>query len=178
MAETALIVRVPEAETRVQSLRGRFDPVSRLGVPAHVTVLFPFMAPEHITQDVLERIRAALSGTVSFDFCLRDIGRFPITTYLVPEPSTPFVALTQTLADAFPAFPPFGGQFETIVPHLTVAHGNAEEAQQAQLELACAMAEQGMIRARCASVELLENEAGVWSTMAVFPLARAPNHGA
>jgi hypothetical protein len=58
MAETALIVRVPEAETRVQSLRGRFDPVSRLGVPAHVTVLFPFMAPEHITQDVLERIRA------------------------------------------------------------------------------------------------------------------------
>jgi hypothetical protein len=37
MAQTAFIVRVPEAERHVGDLRDRFDPSARLGVPAHIT---------------------------------------------------------------------------------------------------------------------------------------------
>jgi hypothetical protein len=39
MAESAFIVRVPEAEACVSELRNRFDASVRLGVPAHITVL-------------------------------------------------------------------------------------------------------------------------------------------
>jgi len=173
VSETGFIVRVAEAEPRVRSLRDRFHPVARLGVPAHVTVLFPFMAPERIDEQTLRTIRAALAGTVGFAFSLSRIGRFPLTAYLAPEPVAPFVALTEGLARAFPEFPPFGGEFETIVPHLTVAHGSAPDAEVAHAELARVIATGGPIHARCDAVELLENSSGVWRRMHVFPLLRA-----
>ncbi len=41
----AVLVTVPEAESLVAPLRERFDASTALGVPAHITVLFPFMPP-------------------------------------------------------------------------------------------------------------------------------------
>jgi len=46
---TALVARVPEAEPWVGTLRERFDPSTRMGVPAHITVLAPFMPPDRVT---------------------------------------------------------------------------------------------------------------------------------
>jgi hypothetical protein len=43
MAESAFIVCVPEAEPHVAVLRERFDASARLGLPAHITMLYPFM---------------------------------------------------------------------------------------------------------------------------------------
>src|SRR6185312_14804244 len=50
---TALIVAVPEAETAVGALRREHDSSAALGVPAHVTILFPFLPPERVDQDAL-----------------------------------------------------------------------------------------------------------------------------
>lgn len=52
-SESALIVRVPEAEPLVGTFRDRFDPVARLGVPAHITLLYPFEPPADIDVQVL-----------------------------------------------------------------------------------------------------------------------------
>ena len=41
---SGLIIEVPEAETAVAAWRERLDPQAVLGVPAHITVLFPFAA--------------------------------------------------------------------------------------------------------------------------------------
>jgi hypothetical protein len=60
--------------------------------------------------------------------------------YLAPKPSAPFVALTEALVAEFPKFPPFAGEFPTIIPHLTVAHGNAEEAHSVEAELVSKLA--------------------------------------
>ena len=65
MASTALIVKVPQAEAMVGDLRARFDAVSQLGVPAHITILFPFMAPDQVTQAVLQRVQAVLRAVPS-----------------------------------------------------------------------------------------------------------------
>lgn len=172
MAQTGLIVRVAEAEPRVAHLRERFHPVAKLGVPAHITVLYPFMPPECIDGAVVRQIQEAVGGVAAFGFTLATVGRFPATAYLAPEPAAPFIALTQSLAQAFPDFPPFGGEFETIVPHLTVAHGCATDADTAQAELAAAMAANGPIHCVCSAVVLLENASGFWKQMHVFPLAR------
>ena len=170
MAESAFIVHVPEAEPCVGALRERFDASVKLGVPAHITVLAPFMSPERIAEPVLQRIREALGEVAAFSFTLAQVGRFSATAYLAPEPSELFIALTQSLARAFPEYPPFGGAFETIVPHLTVAHGSASAAALAAVELTAAMRTHGSVACRCTSVALLENSSGLWKEMHVFNL--------
>ena len=79
MHETAFIVRVPNAENLVGSLRERFDATVGLGVPAHITILAPFMPPEHITWTVLQKVQSTLSVMPSFTFSLTEVGRFPAT---------------------------------------------------------------------------------------------------
>lgn len=177
MAESGLIVRVPEAEALVGPLRGRLHPAASLGVPAHVTVLFPFMAPELIDGAVLGRLRGALAGAAPFAFELGRVGRFPETAYLAPDPAEPFADLTRRLAAAFPAYPPFGGAHDEIVPHLTVAHGDAASAARAVIELGRLLEEAGPIRAECREVELLENSTGTWRPMAMLALGREGRGG-
>jgi hypothetical protein len=97
MAASALIVRVPEAEACVGSLRQRFDPSARDGVPAHISVLVPFMSPELIDSAVLRSLERALSATPPFAFSLSRVGRFVATAYLAPDPGEPFVRLTENV---------------------------------------------------------------------------------
>jgi len=170
--ETAFIVRVPKAEAHVASLRNRFDASVHLGVPAHITVLVPFMAPDQINQSVLAQIRATLSQVPSFAFTLSQVRRFPATAYLAPVPAEPFIALTEALVRTFPEFPPFRGEHESIVPHLTVATGNASEAEVAAAELQAVIQSNGPISGFCSSVSLLENSSGLWREMHVFSLPR------
>ena len=129
MNQTGFIVCVPEAEPLVGALRERFDGTAKLRMPAHITVLFPFMCPEDINPSVLQRVKDAIGQTRAFAFLLARISRFPATIYLEPEPAAPFIELTERLAAEFPEFPPFGGEFPTIIPHLTVAHGAVAEAE-------------------------------------------------
>ena len=49
MAQSAVLVPVPEAERAVSRHRTRLDRAAAWGVPAHVTILYPFVAPSAIT---------------------------------------------------------------------------------------------------------------------------------
>lgn len=173
MAGSALIVGVPEAEALVGGLRERFDASARIGVPAHITVLFPFMPSTGIDASVLRSVRAVVGRARAFEFSLARVGRFPATTYLAPDPPEPFIALTENLFREFPQFPPFAGAFPTVVPHLTVAHGSAADSALAQAELLAALASRGPIKVLCRSVVLMENSSGLWRQTHVFPLARS-----
>ena len=165
VAQTAFVVQVPEAETLVHELRQRFDPVALLGVPAHVTVLHPFMPPHAITPEVLARAAAALAGLAAFDFRLSRVARFPGTVYLPPQPAAPFIALTEALVRAFPGFAPYGGAHAAIVAHLTVGQGDESAADQVAAELQAALCAHGAVQARCERLSLLENSTGRWREM-------------
>jgi hypothetical protein len=78
--------------------------------------------------------------------------------------------LTDRVNQAFPAFPPFEGQFDDVVPHLTVGHGHpvnelrtAEESVQTYLP----------IEAHVTAVTLITQQAarGRWTKTATFTLA-------
>jgi 2'-5' RNA ligase len=172
MNQSALFVVVPEAEPLVQALRSRFDPSAQVGVPAHITVLFPFMPRELLTDAVLRRLRTALGAFTSFTFALERIGRFPRTTYLMPEPPVAFVAITAALAREFPGYPPYGGQFSQVIPHLTVADQSEEFASVAEHELAGELERRGGVNATCSAVELFENSSeGYWRRFESFALS-------
>ena len=50
LIESALVVLVPEAESLVKPFRDRYDPAAAAGVPAHITLLYPFKHPDEVDQ--------------------------------------------------------------------------------------------------------------------------------
>jgi hypothetical protein len=87
----------------------------------HVTVLGPFVDRPDVDDDLVGAIRELVAPVRAFDFTLVAVGRFDGgLTYLVPEPAAPFVRLTAILAAAFPQWPPYGGMFDEVVPHLSI----------------------------------------------------------
>ena len=119
MPRTALIVAVPEAEAAVADLRRRHDRSAALGIPAHLTILFPFADSAVIDEDAIE---AVVADHDAFDFELVSVETFDGGgTYLAPTHPERFVALTEAVWRRWPEHPPYEGTFETIVPHLTIS---------------------------------------------------------
>lgn len=172
MSISAFIVPVPSAEALVGDLRRRFDATTELGVPAHITVLVPFMDPRHITPAVLERAQSVLNTVAAFSFSLNTVARFPTTTYVAPQPAEPFIRMTKALVESFPDFQPYGGEHQGIVPHLTVAHGDAAEASAVAAEVQSRLDAFGAVGANCTSVVLIENSTGRWEELHVFDLPK------
>ena len=170
MPQTGLVVCVPEAEERFGALRQRFDPQAQLGVPAHITVLFPFMEPEAIGAAEHAALAAVFAEVSQFRITLAHVRRFPVTTYLALEKPEPFVALTTAVVRQFPEYPPYGGAYESIIPHLTVADGDAAAAVEVEFSLKQMMESHGPVSALCTSVSLLENSSGQWRRMHEFSL--------
>ena len=170
MPQSALGVTVPEAEPWVKNLRERYDPTAAVGVPAHITVLFPFVPPDLLTDSNLARATKTFQRFQPFEFRLEQIDRFPESLYLVPEPDEPFISLTEAIVREFPEYPPYGGKFTEIIPHLTVANRSAELSATAEAELFGIMKDLGPIHAVCNDVELYENSTGYWKWAQSFPL--------
>lgn len=168
---TALALNVPEAEACVAALRERYDPSSAIGVPAHITILYPFMPPSAIDDAVLRQVGEVLSSFRAFGFRLRRIARFPGVVYLAPEPDQAMKDLTRALAARFTAYPPYGGQHADVVPHLTVAQATEPELAVAERELRARLPAEGLA-ARCTEVVMMENASGLWRPMHRFPLAQ------
>jgi len=119
-----IVVPIPEAEPIVQSWRTRYDPVASLGVPAHITLLYPFLAADELNADGLAFLTDLFGRTPAFQITLAEVGRFPDVVYLAPDPVEWFVALTQALSARFGLLP-YGGVYESVVPHLTIAQSVA-----------------------------------------------------
>jgi len=106
-------------------------------VPAHITLLYPFMSPGSLQDDALGDLRAVAARTAAFRFELVAVGEFPGLLWLRPEPSGAFVALMRRVWAAYPDFPAYGGRYLDPVPHLTVAvvgSGQQQAAMRHELE--------------------------------------------
>src|SRR5918992_5049479 len=104
VGESAIIVPVT-VPVAVNRLRDRMDPSAAQGVPAHVTLIYPFMPPERLKEDVRRRIEQIIASEAAFPFRLTSVRRWPNVVYLEPEPAEPFRRLTKALAEAFPEYP-------------------------------------------------------------------------
>ncbi|MGW4946069.1 2'-5' RNA ligase family protein [Actinoplanes sp. NPDC004185] len=120
---TALIVEVPAAEAAVSTHRAALDRAASWGVPAHITVLFPFLPPDTITDDVLTAVQEITDTQAPFEVTLDRVGWFGDTVvWLAPDPAQPFITLTAALTARFPRAQPYGGAFDETIPHLTIGH--------------------------------------------------------
>jgi len=118
--ESALLVPAPGAESLVEGWRSLYDPSAAWGIPAHVKLLHPFIPPEQIDDALLVSLGELFAHVDAFDVTYGGVAHFPGVLYLAPTPDAPFRALTSRLVESFPGYPPYGGAYEDVIPHLTV----------------------------------------------------------
>jgi 2'-5' RNA ligase len=170
--QTALIVPVPEAEDAVGPFRMSLDRAASWGVPAHVTVLYPFLPPDRINDDVLAAVAEVVRAIPRFVVTFTHVEWFARTVvWLAPEPAHPFRALTASVCRLFPDTPPYGGAHTDIVPHLTIGH----DVPHHELDRAATAVSGSLpIRAEIDVVRLIAGspEPDSWRTRCEFPLGR------
>ena len=167
--ESALLVPVPEAEPLVGGWRAKYDLAAQKGVPAHITILYPFVPPAEITVETVDELAGFFSRFAPFDFVLTRTARFPQVVYLAPEPAEPFLRLTEAVHERWPSFPPYGGAFDEVVPHLTVVERD-DGSDIDVLDIVERDIVRGVpIQARAREVWLMQGD-GSWSVRARFQL--------
>lgn len=173
--ETAVLVPMPAADSVVARHRLRFDPAAAWGVPAHITVLFPFVAPGEVDEEVLHRLGAAVRSVAAFDCVYARTEWFgDEVLWLAPEPDVPFRRLTEAVGQAFPEHPPYEGEHPDPTPHLTVAHAGLAAA--AELGSVESDVRAGLpIEQRVTAAWLMAgtDQPGSWHVLHAFPLGPA-----
>src|SRR5699024_262401 len=134
LTETALLLTVPAAEPVVGHHRRELDRSAADGIPAHLTVIYPFKPLSDI--DEADHERLALIGRAHGPFTLEGTRTawFGEEVMFVEVSGAQQVhALTVDVTTAFPEYPPYSGDIplEQIVPHLTVGAGASAPALRA-----------------------------------------------
>jgi 2'-5' RNA ligase len=93
-----------------------------IGVPAHMTLLHPFIEPAGMDSAVRRTLRDVAARHQSFEYRQDRMAEWPDAIYVAVEPVEPFVRLHRDLQAAFPDWPIYGAgaDFE-FEPHITVA---------------------------------------------------------
>jgi 2'-5' RNA ligase len=142
-------------------------------VPAHLTMLYPFVAPDRLHSDVRIALAAVAARVAPFEYRLVGAAVWPQTVYVAVDPVEAFLALHRELQAAFPAFPIYGPDpgFD-FVPHVTIAEGDA-------FDEAAILADPGWrllpLARRAVAIEVItQPEGGRWRTIWRLPLGRMP----
>ncbi len=172
--DSALLIAIPGAEPVVGAMRLAHDAVAADGIPAHVTVLYPFVPRDRLTNDVRRGISLTIGVFPAFAYRFDRAARFGNTTvYLAPEPASAFARLTDAVHARWPEHPPYGGVIDVVVPHLTVGDGlDGRTADALEVAAGQALTGHGPIVGRATHVALMTRDAdGRWSVESQFALA-------
>ena len=120
--ESAIVVAtsLPPALERLR--RANTDAAAH-GIPAHVTVLYPFLPAPLLTPEIRDGLARIASAESPFTVRFARVERWPEVVWLAPEPAAPFARLIEATCAAFPDYPPYGGTIDEPIPHLTIAEG-------------------------------------------------------
>jgi 2'-5' RNA ligase len=127
--ESAVIAPIRAAHATIGRLQSVHTPAGRAGMIPHVTLLYPFVDGDRLDVEPMARLADVLDGFAGFPVAFRRLARFTdglAVAYAEPEPAGPFAAITHALSAEF-GLPPYGGIYDTVIPHMTVASiGNVD----------------------------------------------------
>lgn len=178
---TALVLRIPEVEHVVSRWRTLHDPSAAEGMPAHVTLVYPFRAREEIDEEAEASLTYLFAQSAPFDLHFHETRRFPVTSvlWLAPQNPAPIVSLVRALGLAFPEHLPYAGAHPDTVPHLTVANLKTRNVTVADLdrierEFMGEAKAHLPLRARVTAATLFhKHQDAVWREVKQFPLGKA-----
>lgn len=128
LGHSVLAVPVAALDTVIKERTARYDASFVSTDPdfihAHITVLAPWAAQP--TADDFALVERVAHAVRPFDIKLSQLSEFPDgIIHLVPEPDLELRELASRLATAFPQFPPYGGRYANVIPHLTLDRRSA-----------------------------------------------------
>ena len=164
--KSAVIIPVPDAEPIVGEARRLYDPAARAGVPAHITLLYPF-CPAPVLEETIQGLVRLFAGAEPIALSFADVGRFANTLYLEPSPKKPLIGMIEALLLRWPDCLPYRGEHESVVPHLTVA--NHQDDQRLLSCLAEMVVPHLPLRTTVTEAWLIETrDDGLWHRRAAF----------
>jgi 2'-5' RNA ligase len=156
---SAVIVRT-RLPAGLERVRRRSATDADYGIPAHLTLLYPFVEPEALDEAVRRRIATVAANLDPFEYCLLGAARWPQVIYVAVAPVEPFVALQADLARAFPDHPIYGEPADfAFVPHVTVAEGPSVDDPATADDPGWAALPRP---ARAAALEVIARDGGPW----------------
>jgi len=172
---SAVMVPVTGLDHLIGGWRDRHDPSAAVGVPAHVTLLYPFVPGADIGRAV-PVLRTVFADVRAGQFNLGHVGVFPWVTWLAPEPVELFRDLTRRLIDRFPACRPYDGAFGVPTPHATVIDHSTREGDydgyaDAHRRFVAGIETSLPVTVPFTEIRLIvEHDDGMWSTHTTFGL--------
>jgi 2'-5' RNA ligase len=164
--QTAIIVPVGAIDV-LQERRLQEVPRGERGMPAHVTVLYPFLEPSAVDARVVERLRSVFGAFGTIEATFATVARFGPIVYLEPEPGDSFSALTRAVWSVWPQCPPYEGRYPEPIPHATIARVDADGDR---LRLESELVGHLPIRERLSRVELYASGDAGWQRLHEFTL--------
>ena len=170
--ETAVLLCVPEADDLVGPWRDKGDPSASLGVPAHVTLLYPFLDSALVDEGVVAELAWFFRGVDAFAVRFDAVAEFADAGVLYLDPEDRALDdLAAALARRWPETPPYAGAVEKPHAHLTVVRTASESLR---AEAAAAMRDGLPLAATAARAALwMCDEDGRWSEVHVFDFGLA-----
>ena len=172
--ESAIVVELPELDAVLDDHRNALDPSRRWGMPAHLTLLYPFVLPADMDPTVLSRLEAVATRVRPFDAVFDGFGWFADqVVWLAPSQSEKFEGLIRQVVDAFPECPPYRGAFDEVIPHVTIGEGGDVELMRAATN---AIRPRLPLKSRVAFLSLMEGstEPGSWHVVERVALGAPP----
>ena len=126
--KTGVVIPVPAVDSLLASVAARFPGVVREGVPAHLSVQYPFVAAGELDDGVAGALAKVFAEQqpmpVTFTECRRRGG----FVYLVPDPIDGLAKLTAQIRHRWPEVAPPEGLDDEVGPHVTVAMRASDQA--------------------------------------------------
>jgi hypothetical protein len=151
------------------------DILEAKGIPPHVSLLYPWRTPPQNDREI-DAVRAAIANCTAFQMTLSAVGRFPRdrVLYLKIQNNVPLRTLMDAIHTAFPETPPYRGEFQEVIPHLTIATADNDLKLDRLEQEICLRLTAHLPLSLEAQVVIVaqENSNGIWSTVARLPLLR------
>jgi len=171
---TVLMIVAPhEIQTIAAPIMRRYALDTLIRVPAHLTVLYPFVACERLPE-ACQILREVCAAIPPFDVTMSGYDQFPTAIYMKPVDPAPIQDVFRRVYARFPECPPYGGQWgDELQPHMTVAEF------QSDYDMGAALKSLPVYRPTRFHVDRLHVMAGIdhepipWLTHDIIPLAKA-----
>jgi len=120
--ETAItLVLEDQDEALAEAHRELYPERIAEAIPFTLTLLYPWIPAESVTEADLEDLRAFFAARPALEFELTHVAEFPgIVVYAVPEPDDELRATMRALWALYPEYPPYRESGSDPPPHATL----------------------------------------------------------
>jgi 2'-5' RNA ligase len=171
MPASAIIVRARLPSPLERARRSWVAEAAR-GLPAHLTLLYPFVEPSRLDAAVRRIVVAVAERRAPIDYLLTGLARWPGVLYVAVDPVEPFVAIHSELAAAFSAYPIYGEtESFDFVPHITIAEAPEVDLAEGLVAESAASTRTRFPRpARATALEVIADNGHGWRVVWRIPL--------